>query len=58
MNLKKLKKSKTAWTGLGLILYGVYNLIAGEGDKQEGINAIIFGIQTIFLRDAIAKVEK
>lgn len=53
MNFQELLKSKTFWTGLGSVGYGVYLLIQGE--VETGINAVIMGLSVMFIRDAISK---
>ena len=56
MNIKDLMKTKTFWSGLSLVAYGVYLLL--QGNQYEGIQNIITGLSVIFLRDAIRKVQK
>ncbi len=48
MRLKKLVKTKTFWSAIGLIAYGVLN---------QDLEAVLTGLSVIFLRDAIRKVE-
>ena len=55
MNFKKLLGSKTFWTGLGTVGYGVY-LIA-SGNVETGAPTIAAGLGMIFIRDSISKVE-
>lgn len=52
---KKLLKSKTFWTGLTSVAGGI--IICCTGNVPAGIPAIIFGLNSIFTRNAIAKVE-
>lgn len=49
----RLVKSKTFWAGLASVATGVGLII--NGDMTAGIPAIIIGIQSVLLRDAIAK---
>ena len=51
--IKRLIKTKTFWTGLAGILGGVGLIVTGN--PTEGIGAILVSIQTINLRDALAK---
>jgi len=46
-------KSKTFWTGLGAVGFGV-TLIVG-GDTEAGMQTILGGLGMIFLRQGIAK---
>ena len=48
-------KSKSFWTGLTLILTGVGMCVLGQ--PVEGIQTIAGGLITIFVRDAISKVQ-
>ena len=48
MELKKILKTKTFWSGLGLIVYGAIN---------QDIESVITGLSVIFLRDAMLKKE-
>jgi hypothetical protein len=54
MKFKRLFKSKTFWTGLATLGFGIYRVIQGEVDGAE---TILLGIGMIFGRDAIAKLE-
>jgi len=49
MRFDKLVKTKTFWSGVGLVVYGVLN---------QDWQAVLTGLGFIFLRDAISKVEK
>lgn len=51
-----LMKTKTTWGGVLCILGGAALVATGVAAK-EGIALAIFGIQTIFLRDAARKIE-
>ena len=53
MRIKDLAKTKTFWSGIGLVLYGSYML--AEGNIEEGVQNILTGLSVIFLRDAISK---
>lgn len=55
MNFSELVRTKTFYAGLALIVTGVGLLVTGE--QAEGIQTIGAGITTIFVRDAITKVE-
>jgi hypothetical protein len=48
MRVKQLLKTKTFWSGVGLIAYGLAN---------QDWQAVLTGLSVIFLRDAISKVE-
>ena len=48
-------KSKTFWSGLSMVLYGVVQIISKN--ESEGIQNILTGLSIIFLRDAINKIE-
>jgi len=48
MRLKRLVKTKSFWSGVGLVVYGVLN---------QDWEAFLTGLGVIFLRDAISKVE-
>ena len=45
---------KTTWAGIGGVAAGV--ALCTQGHIDTGILAIISGVQTIFVRQAIAKV--
>lgn len=49
-----LIKTKTFWGGIAAIATGVGLIVSG--DVNTGVIAIIGGLQTIFVRDAIAKL--
>jgi len=53
--LKDLPKTKTFWSGLSLIAYGLY--LAVSGNIEAGIQNIIMGLSVIFLRDAVRKMQ-
>lgn len=46
MKIKEIIKTKTFWSGVGLVIYGAIN--------QE-IESVITGLSVIFLRDAMLK---
>jgi hypothetical protein len=48
MNIQKLVKTKTFWSGLFLIAYGI---------ASQDPNSILSGLSFIFLRDAVNKVN-
>ena len=50
--MKQLLKTKTFYTGLALIAYGVSRIVSGD---NEGIQDILTGLGLIFLRDAMRK---
>ena len=56
MRLDKLVKSKTFWTGLGILGHSIYLLTTGQ--HEQGIMELALALQTIFLRDSIAKIEE
>ncbi len=49
-------KSKTFWSGVAMIGFGVVQVV--KGNQVEGIQSILTGLGLIFLRDAIGNVEK
>jgi hypothetical protein len=49
MKLGRLVKTKSFWSGVGLVAYGVIS---------QDLEAILTGLGIIFLRDAINKVER
>lgn len=51
----KTLRTKTFWTGLAMLVSGL-GMIA-TGHPAEGIQTMAGGLVTIFVRDAIAKVE-
>jgi len=53
--LKDTIKTKTFWTGLGLVAYGIVQI--ANNNLSEGINSILTGLSIIFLRDAITKTN-
>ena len=55
MNLKDLLQTKTFWSGLSLVAYGVY--LAITGNIEAGIQNVITGMSVIFLRDAVRKLQ-
>jgi hypothetical protein len=52
MITKDTLKSKTFFSGLALVLYGIVNF---SDNPSEAVNSILSGLSIIFLRDAIAK---
>lgn len=52
MKFKDIIKTKTFWSGIALIVYGMTRLLQGD---TEGIREILEGISIIFLRHAISK---
>lgn len=54
--MKRLWKTKTFWGGIASIATGIG--LVWAGDIPQGVTAIMFGIQSIFIRDAIAKATK
>lgn len=55
MIVKDTIKTKTFWSGLGLIAYGIIQIT--NNNPTEGINSILTGLSIIFLRDAIQKTN-
>ncbi len=49
MRVKALLGTKTFWSGVGLIAYGVLS---------KDLEAVLTGLGLIFVRDAIRKVEE
>lgn len=54
-DIKGFFRSKTNWTGIGMIVAGYF--MFRSGDVQNGMQSIIGGLALIFVRDAIAKTE-
>jgi hypothetical protein len=48
MRVKELLKTKTFWSGVGLIAYGLVS---------QDWEAVLTGLSVIFLRDAVSKVQ-
>lgn len=56
MNIKKLIRTKSFWTGIASIATGMSMVF---NDRAEvGIQTIIMGLAVIFARDALAKNGK
>lgn len=53
MNFRMLIRSKTFWTGIGTIAFGIYQVV--QGDAANGIQSITAGAGLVFLRDAISE---
>ena len=51
----RLFKSKTFYTGLAAVGFGIFRLT--QGDVDGGITSLTTGLGMIFLRDGIAKAE-
>jgi hypothetical protein len=49
---KEMLKSKTFWTGVGMIIYGVITM---HNNPEEAVQNILQGLAFIFLRQAISK---
>ena len=54
--MKELIRSKTFWTGIASIATGIGLLISKN--YPEGLQTIIIGLSTIFIRDSVRKVAK
>lgn len=54
MNFLELLKSKTFWTGLGTVGYGIY--LCTSGNANEGVTTILTGLGMIFLRNSVGKL--
>jgi len=52
--LRDLLKTKTFWSGLGMVAHGLYMVLSGN--IENGIQMIVMGLSVIFLRDAIRKI--
>lgn len=52
---KRLLSSKTFWTGVGMIGFGVYQLVGGA--PEAGVAAVGTGLGMIFLRDGVEKIR-
>ena len=50
--MRSLLRTKTFWSGIALVAYGVVEIINGN---YEGAQSILTGLSVIFLRDAIRK---
>ena len=46
-------KSKTFWTGIGTIGFGI--VLYTQGNKAEGIQTVLGGLGMIFLRAGVEK---
>jgi hypothetical protein len=53
MVAKELVKTKTFWSGLSLVLYGIVQI--ANNNPNEGINSILTGLSVIFLRDGMLR---
>lgn len=51
MNIKKLIRTKTFWTGLSAVTLGILLIINGEW--RTGVPMVFGGMAMIFVRDAI-----
>lgn len=47
-------KTKTAWTGMALVGYGIVQITQGE----DGIRSVIEGLGLIFLRSGVQKLKR
>lgn len=45
--------TKTGWTGLSAVGFGIYQMI--QGDVPNGMNAFMMGLGAIFMREGVAK---
>lgn len=52
--MKDLWKTKTFWGGLASTLTGVGLILTG--DVPQGMNLILTGIMSVFIRDGIRKI--
>lgn len=48
-------KTKSFWTGLAMVVTGIG--LCAQGNMPEGIQTIAGGLVTIFVRDALSKVQ-
>ena len=53
MIAKDLVKTKTFWSGLSLVIYGVVQ--TANNNPAEGVNSILTGLSIIFLRDGMLR---
>jgi hypothetical protein len=53
MIAKDLVKTKTFWSGLSLVIYGVVQ--TANNNPTEGVNSILTGLSIIFLRDGMLR---
>jgi hypothetical protein len=53
MIAKDLVKTKTFWSGLSLVVYGVIQTV--NNNPTEGVNSILTGLSIIFLRDGMLR---
>ena len=56
MDFSGLLGTKSTWIGIGMILTGAVMMY--RGDLDTGIQTILGGFVTIFVRDAILKLQK
>jgi hypothetical protein len=55
--MKGILKTKTFWAALAGIFGTIGGLVAGEMSVYVAVMAIVGFVLTIFIRDAVAKVE-
>jgi len=53
--MKAFFKAKTNWTGLGLIMAGLGQILMDGGDPTMGYQNIGIGLMAIFGRQAVSK---
>jgi hypothetical protein len=55
MMMQRTLRSKSFWAGLAMVIAGIGLCVAGN--VGEGVQTIAGGVVTIFVRDAISKLE-
>ena len=55
MNFKEMFKSKTFWTGIGMIGSGASGYFVGEVGIGAALQTVLTGLAFIFLRDSMVK---
>jgi len=56
MDLKKLVRTKTFWASIASIITAIFMI--KDGAAEAGTIALVLGLQGIFMRDGISKIEK
>ena len=56
MKVETLIQTKTFWSGLSLVGFGIVQIV--KGDQQNGIQSLLTGLSIIFLREGILKTGR
>jgi hypothetical protein len=57
MDIEKLLKQKTTWTGAGLIITTALPFLGVPAHIIKGLQGVLAGLMVIFLRQGIQKVQ-